>query len=102
MRTVVKGEKSEWKEVGIGVAQGSVLAPVMFIVYINDLTEGLTSYMNMFADDAKLQREMIDERSAVALQKDLNKMHQWSQKWQMEFNTNKCSVIQMGNSQKQT
>jgi len=100
MRTVVRGEKSEWREVTSGVPQGSVLAPVMFIVYINDLTEGITSYMNMFADDAKIQRKMIDERSAAALQEDLNKVHQWSQKWQMEFNTNKCSVIHMGNSQK--
>merc|ERR1712035_271324 len=100
MRTVVTGEKSEWKEVTSGVPQGSVLAPVMLIVYINDLTEGITSYMNMFADDAKIQRKMIDERSAAALQADLNKVHQWSQKWQMEFNTNKCSVIHMGNSQK--
>merc|ERR1712035_179833 len=85
-----------------GVPQGSVLAPVMFIVYINDLTERITSYMNMFADDAKIQRKMIDERSAAALQEDLNKVHQWSQKWQMEFSINKCSVTHMGNSQKRS
>ena len=100
MRTVTRGEKSGWREVTSGVPQGSVLAPVMFLVYINDLTEGVTSYMNMFADDAKVQRKITDEESTKALQSDLDKIHGWSQKWQMEFNTSKCSVIHMGESQK--
>ena len=58
MRTVVRGEKSSWRDVASGVLQGSVLAPIMFIVYINDLSEGVTSYMNMFADDAKILRKI--------------------------------------------
>ena len=54
MRTILKDEKSEWKEVKIGVPQRLVLAPMMFLVYANDMTEGVSSYMSQFADDAKL------------------------------------------------
>ena len=57
MRTVVKDEKSEWREVKSGVLQGSVLAPIMFLVYVNDMTEGVSSYLILFADDAKLLRD---------------------------------------------
>ena len=63
MRTVLRGKYSSWKEVTSGVPQGSVLAPIMFLVYINDIKDsiGNESYMNMFADDAKIQRKIIME-----------------------------------------
>ena len=51
--------------------------------------------MNMFADDAKIQRKITNEGSTKALQDDLDKIHEWSLKWPMEFNTSKCSVIHM-------
>ena len=56
MRTVVKYEQSKWKEVKNGVPQGSVLAPIMFLIYVTDMTEGVSSYTSMFVDDAKLLR----------------------------------------------
>ena len=52
MKTVIKDEKIEWKEVKCGIPQGSVLTLIMFLVYVNDMTEGVSSYINMFADDA--------------------------------------------------
>ncbi len=57
MRTILRGKYSSWKEVTSGVPQGSVLAPIMFLVYINDINVniGNDSYMNMFADDAKIE-----------------------------------------------
>ena len=56
MRTVLKDEKSEWRVVKSGVPQGSVLAPIIFLLYVNDMTERVSSYMSLFADNAKLLR----------------------------------------------
>ncbi len=58
MRTVLKDQKSSWREVISGVPQGSVLAPIMFAVYINDMTECVNSYMSLFVDDAKLLKKV--------------------------------------------
>ena len=54
MRTIVKNQKLEWGEVKSGVPQGSVLAPIIFLVYVNDMTKQVNSYISLFADDAKL------------------------------------------------
>ena len=55
-RVVVDGEVSSWKSVLSGVPQGSVLGPILFVEYINDLEEGVTDSILTFADDTKLQR----------------------------------------------
>ena len=98
MRTVIRNTKSSWMEVTSGVPQGSVLAPIMFVIYINDMTEGVTSYMNMFADDAKILRRVRNEEDCVALNQDLERVSEWSRKWEMAFNTKKCSVLEFGKS----
>ena len=59
MRTVVKDEKWEWKEVKSGVPQRLVLAPIMFLIYINDMTERVSSYIRVFADYTKLLRKIL-------------------------------------------
>ncbi len=74
MRTVVKDVKSEWRAVESGVPQGSVLAPILFLIYINDMSEGVSIYMNLFADDAKLFRHVESEEDCKILQVDLNKI----------------------------
>ena len=51
-------KKIEWREIESGVPQGSVLAPKMFLVYVNDRTEGLGSYISLFVDDEKLLRKI--------------------------------------------
>ncbi len=85
MRTVVKDEKSEWRDVTSGVPQGSVLAPIMFLIYINDMTEGINSYMSLFTDDAKLMREIKNQKDCEELQNDVNKIFKWSKygKWNL-------------------
>ena len=98
MRTSVRNEKSEWRRVTSGVPQGSVLAPVMFLIYINDMPEGVRSYMSMFADDAKLMKKVKDKEDCEDLQRDLDKVYEWSQTWEMEFNAKKCHVMELGKS----
>jgi len=100
MRTVVRDLKSEWRKVDSGVPQGSVLAPILFLIYINDMPEGVNSYMNLFADDAKLCRRVRVEEDCKILQEDLDKIWMWSKKWEMEFNISKSHVMEMGKSVK--
>ena len=52
-------EKSEWREVISGVPQGLVLAPILFFVYVNDMTEGVSSYISLFEDDTKKMKSRI-------------------------------------------
>lgn len=99
MRTVVKDIKSEWRNVESGVPQGSVLAPIIFLVYVNDMAEGVNSYINLFADDAKLQKHIRNKEDCEILQEDLYKIWKWSMDWEMEFNVKKCHVMEMGKSE---
>ena len=100
MSTVIRGTASGNREVTSGVPQGSVLAPIMFLIYVNDLGEDISdsSYINMFADDAKIQRRIINENSCKELQEDINKIKAWSEKWKMKFNVDKCHVVRFGKS----
>ena len=102
MRTVIRGTASQNREVTSGVPQGSVLAPIMFLVYVNDLGNDLSenSYINMFADDAKIQRRIKDNSSCEELQEDINKIKTWSIEWKMDFNVEKCHVVRFGESKK--
>ena len=98
MKTVVRGVSSRWSEVTSGVPQGSVLAPLMFLTYIDDLPSGVTSYINMFADDAKIMRQVKSLEDCRKLQQDLDVLNKWSDEWKMEFNAEKCHVLEMGRS----
>ncbi|KAK8747068.1 hypothetical protein OTU49_016973, partial [Cherax quadricarinatus] len=90
------GVKSEWGSVTSGVPQGSVLGPLLFIIYINDLDEGITSDMSKFADDTKIGRIIVSNVDVRELQEDLDKLYSWSEKWQMQFNVDKCKVLKLG------
>ena len=73
-------------------------APTMFPIYINDMDKDIHSYMSFFADDAKLLRKVSAEDDCMTLQQDLDKLWEWSRKWEMDFNINKCSVMEFGKS----
>ena len=95
-RVGVRGSWSRWRRVLSGIPQGSVLGPVLFLVFIDDLEEGLRSEVLKFADDTKIFREVVSEVDRDVLQRDLDRLVQWSEVWQMRFNVDKCKVMHLG------
>ena len=81
MGTLVKDEKSEWREVKRGVPQGSVLTSIMFLVQINDMTRSKQE-----ADEPKLLRKIRNHKDCKDLRNDIDKIYEWSQTWEMIFN----------------
>ena len=73
-----------------------MLGPLLFIIYINDLDQGLMSTISKFADDTKIGINASDDLAVEQLQRDLNKIGDWSEKWQMPFNLDKCKVMHVG------
>ena len=96
-RVVVDGEVSNWKSVLSGVPQGSVLGPILFLIYINDLDDSITSNVLKFADDTKLFRKVNTDGDKQHLQNDLDRLVKWSEKWQMLFNFGKSKCLHTGN-----
>ena len=95
-RVVVDGEVSNWKSVLSGVPQGSVLGPILFLIYINDLDDSITSNVLKFADDTKLFRKVNTDGDKQHLQNDLDRLVKWSEKWQMQFYFGKCKCLHTG------
>ena len=95
-QVVVNGSTSPTAPVLSGIPQGTVLGPVLFVVYINDLLDNITSEGLMFADDTKIFRQITSREDAVELQSDLEKLEQWSEKWELKFNAGKCHVLTLG------
>ena len=95
-RVIVNGHQSEWKAVKSGVPQGTVLAPLLFIIFVNLIDSDLTSNIWKFADDIKIARNVTSEDDKRALQADLDALLKWSKEWQMEFNVDKCKVLHLG------
>ena len=92
----VNGESSFPAPVISGIPQGSVLGPLLFVIYINDLPECLTSEALLFADDTKLFRKITSIEDSQALQNDIDALVTWTQKWLLEFNIKKCHVLTLG------
>ena len=84
--------------VSSGVPQGSVLGPLLFTIYINDIDCGLASKLWKFADDTKICSNVDSVVGNIKLQEDLDKLYNWSLKWQMKFNIDKCSVVHLGHN----
>ena len=92
---IVDGEKSATQSVESGVPQGTVLGPILFLVYINDIAEEVQADARLFADDGLLFRVIESVDDAQALQSDINKVALWSKKWQMRFNATKCYIMRI-------
>ena len=87
---------SDWAEVVSGVPQRSVLGPILFTVYINDIDDNIMSKILKFADDAKVKSSVQNKEEVDKLKEDLSKLFQWSVDWQMLFNIEKCKVMHIG------
>ena len=74
----------------------SVLGPLLFLIYINDLEESVSGEVFKFADDTKIVRQVGDRVKCDDMQRDLDIMVEWADKWQMEFNVDKCKVMHIG------
>ena len=86
-RVVFNGQASTWTNITSGVPQGSILGPILFLLYINDLSEGLSTNAKLFADDTSLFTVIHDSQTSVnALSKDLEMIHNWPFRWKMKFN----------------
>ena len=98
-QTVVsEGDQSEEVPVTSGVPQGSVLGPILFLVYINDLPKKVKSSVRLFADDTAAYLAITKLADGQQLQEDLNVLQQWEADWNMEFNPGKCQVLQITRS----
>ena len=99
-RVVVEGESSAEARVKSGVPQGSVLGPLLFLIFINDLAENTTSTVKLFAHDCVMYRPKRHANGCEALQEDLNKLHDWEEMWQLRFNATKCNILRATHARK--
>ena len=86
-RVVLNGQCSTWENIQAGVPQGSILGPLLFLLYINDITDGLESDVKLFADDTSIFSVVFDvNQSARVINSDLSKIEKWAFQWNMSFN----------------
>ena len=94
LRVVLNGKRSEWASISAGVPQGSVLDPLVFLVYINYLIDDINCDIKMFADDTSLFSRVDDPvRSALELNEDLETVKLWAWQWKMHFNADKTEEV---------
>ena len=92
-RVIVDGATSDPVPVVSGVPQGTVLGPLLFLLFINDLPNNLQSQTRLFADDCVVYRQVKNLAECQVLQEDLDKLARWESLWGMEFHPQKCSVL---------
>ena len=94
-KVVVDGSSSESARVRSGVPQGTVLGPLLFLTYINDLPSTVSSQVRLFADVCLLYRPIKCRADQEQLQRDLSALQDWADRWGMCFNPSKCSVLRV-------
>jgi len=89
-QVVLNDAQSRFLPAFSGVPQGTVLGPLLFLLYINDITDGISSEICLFADNYILYRQIRTHDDCITLQHDIDKLHHWSHTWQMAFNIKRC------------
>ena len=105
-RVILNGQFFTWENVSVVVPQGSILSPLLFLIYINDLTEDLSSNAKLFADDTSFFSVILDiQTSGYNLNKDLERISNWATQWKMNFNpdtTKQTQVVIFSRKSKKT
>ena len=99
-QVVVRGVKSDNAAVKSGVPQETVLGPLLFLVYINDMPERVKSTLALFADDSYIHKEIDIPSYVEDLQKDIDELVEWEKEWNMEFHPWKCKMLRITNKRK--
>jgi len=97
-RVIVHGVCSSWSPVLSAVPQRTVLGPLLFLIYINDLPDCVMSRVRLFADDCLIYHEIHHLEDQLALQNELDILEQWANKWGMQFNPGKCKILSISRS----
>ena len=95
-KVIINGISSSVKTVTSGIPQGSVLGPILFVMYINDLPSCVQSSIRLFADDTKVFTRSDIQGATEMLQKDLDHLQNWSEQWLLRFHPEKCHVLKLG------
>ena len=95
-KVVLNGASSEWSRIYSGIPQSSVLGPLLFSIYVNDILFVTESQTLMFADDTKIFRQIQSQMDFHQFQQDINNLFAWSVKWQLKFNVSKCFIFHLG------
>jgi hypothetical protein len=93
----VNGAESISHDVTSGIPQCSVLGTILFVIYINDMPDHVDSEAYLFADNTKVYKEIKTQTDTTSLQKDLDNLQEWSDKWLLKFHPNKCKVMTVSN-----
>ena len=93
-RVVIKGQYSEWSKILAGVPQGSILGPLLFFIYIDDIINDIESNIFLFADDTSILENITDPITTFQkINRDLTRLDTWSKQWLVNFNPSKTKYI---------
>lgn len=96
---IVNGRQSKVSDVLSGVPQGTVLGPLLFLIYISDISEGVKANIKVYVDDTKIKRGIQNEDDVEDLQRDLESLYKWAKKNNMTFNGSKFQLVRYGKNE---
>ena len=103
LQRVIIGEFiSKWDQIESGVPQGLVLGPILFVIFTNDLLQRIVNEGKLSVDDTKLLGIIKSEMGNIGLQDDLDILKEWTDDWQIKFNSLKCKVLYYGKKTQNT